>query len=109
MIGYPNATLNAEEFINVPPFIAGYQAKEIEVFFGDSAENTTYYYRNGEWVDVNLENIDDESVIQISIDDQWAYIQAENEVLLDRMGGVELPEMPNKELFVSRISHHLRS
>lgn len=109
MIQYPNATLNAEEFVNVPPFITGYQAKEIEVFFGDSAENTTYYYKNGEWVDVNFENIDDESVVQITIDDQWAYIQAENEVLLDRMGGVKLPEMPNKEFFVSRFSHLLKN
>lgn len=108
MTQYPNATLNAEEYINTPAFPTGYQPKEIEVYLGDTCEGSTYHYRNNQWFDINLENTTDESVIQILIDDQWAFIQAENKVLLDRMGGVELPEVPNKEFFVSRISHHLQ-
>lgn len=106
---YPNATLNAEEFINIPPFPNGYQPKEIEVYLGDSSEDSVYHYRNGEWFDMNLENITDESVVQILIDDCWAFIQVGNEVLLDRMAGVRLPKLPNQEFFLSRISHRLKN
>ena len=108
MTDYPNATLNAEDYINTPPFPPGYQAKEIEVYLGDVCEDSAYHYRHGKWFDINLENITDESVVQILIDGQWAFIQAGNEVLLDRMGGVELPEIPSREFCVSRISYHLQ-
>lgn len=109
MTQYPNATLNAEEYINAPPFPTGYQAKEIEIYFGDISDNSVYYYRNGKWVDINLENMTDESVIQILIDDQWAFIQAGDKVLLDRMGGVELPEIPSQEYMVSQITQKLNA
>lgn len=109
MTGYPNATLNAGEYINVPPFPTGYQAKEIEVYLGDVCDDSTYHYRNGKWFDINLENITDGSVVQILIDNEWAFIQAGNEVLLDRMGGVELPEIPSKEDFVLQITQKLNA
>ena len=109
MTQYPNATLNAEEYINTPPLPTGYQAKEIEVYLGDVCEDSTYHYRNGKWFDINLENTTDESVIQILIDNQWAFIQAGNEVLLDRMGGIELPEIPSQEYVVSQITQKLNA
>ncbi len=95
MTQYPNATLNAEDSINLPPFPNGYRPKEIEVYFGDSSDDSAYHYRNGKWFDISLKNITDESVVQILVDDSWAYIQAGNEVLLDRLGGAVLPEVPN--------------
>jgi hypothetical protein len=109
MTQYPNATLNAEDSINVPPFPNGYRPKEIEVYLGDSCSDSAYHYRDGKWFDISLKNITDESVVQILIDDQWAYIQAGNEVLLDRLGGAVLPEVPNQEFLVSRISHYLQN
>ena len=108
MSQYLDSIRSAEEFINVPPFPAGYKPKEIEVFFGNSPIDSTYHYRNGEWFDINLENSGAEPVTQILIDNQWAFIQVENKVLLDRMSGVELPEIPNKEYFVSQITKKLQ-
>ena len=101
---YYNAASNAEEYINVPPFALGYKAKEIEVFFGDSPIDSTYHYREGKWFNINLENIEEEPVIQILIDSQWAFIQVENKVLLDRIGGIELPVLPNKEEFLNLLA-----
>lgn len=109
MTQYPNATINAQDSINIPPFPNGYRPKEIEVYLGDSSEDSTYHYRNGKWFDISLENTTDESVVQILVDDLWAYIQAGNEVLLDRLGGAVLPEIPNQEFLVSRISHYLQN
>ena len=107
MIQYLDSINSAEEYRNVPPFTEGYKPKEIEVFFGNSPIDSTYHYRNCEWFDINLENSGEEPVTQILVDNQWAFIQVEDKVLLDRMGGIELPEIPNKEYFVSRISQKL--
>ena len=107
MIQYLDSINSAEEYRNVPPFPEGYKPKEIEVFFGNSPIDSTYHYRNCEWFDINLENSGEEPVTQILVDNQWAFIQVEDKVLLDRMGGIKLPEIPNKEYFVSRISKKL--
>lgn len=107
MIQYPNATINAEEYINVPSFPTGHQPREIEVYLGDSSADSVYHYRDGDWFDIDLENIEDESVVQILIDDQWAFVQAGDKVLLNRMGGVELPKILSKEDFALRISQKL--
>jgi hypothetical protein len=109
MTQYPNAKLNAEDSINLTPFPNGYRPREVEVYLGDSSEDSVYHYRNGRWFDISLQNITDESVVQILVDNRWAYIQAENKVLLDKLGGVVLPEVPNQEFLVSRISHHLQN
>ena len=103
-VQYFNAASNANEYINAPPFTIGYEAKEIEVFFGNSPIDSTYHYRDGKWFSINLENIEEESIIQILIDNQWAFIQVKNKVLLDRVGGIELPTLPNKEEFLNLLA-----
>ncbi len=109
MTQYKNATINANDCIDIAPYPKGYKPKEIEIYYGDAPSDSTYYYRDGKWVDINLENMEDESVVQILIDAQWAYIQAGNEVLLDRMGGAELPEIPSKDEMVNHITRTLQS
>jgi hypothetical protein len=104
---YSNAFINAEEYINAPPLSTGYKAKEIEVFFGDSPTDSTYHYRDSKWFSINLDNVEKEPVIQILIDNQWAFIQVEDEILLDRMGSIELPVLPNKEEFLSLLAWRL--
>ncbi len=101
---YSNAAINAEEYVNAPLFTMGYKAKEIEVFFGDRPIDSTYHYREGKWFSINLENIEEEPVIQILIDNQWAFIQVGDKVLLDRIGSIELPDPPNKEEFLSLLA-----
>ncbi len=104
LIQYSNAVSNAEEYINTPPFAMGYKAKEIEVFFGDRPIDSTYHYRDGKWFSIKLENIEKEPVIQILIDSQWAFIQVESKVLLNRIGDIELPVLPNKEEFLNLLA-----
>lgn len=108
MIQYMNATRNADEYVDILPFPIGYQPQEIEVFFGDSPIDSAYHYKNGEWIALNLENIGDEPVLQILIDDQWTFIQAGSKVLLDRLGGVQLPLIPNQEHLIAQITQTLR-
>ena len=103
-VQYFNAASNADEYINAPPFAIGYKAKEIEVFFGDSPIDSTYHYRDGKWFSINLENIEEEPIIQILIDSQWAFIQVEDKVLLDRIGEIELPNLPDKEEFLNLLA-----
>lgn len=109
MTQYENATYNANDCIDIAPYPEGYKPKAIEIYYGDAPSDSTYYYRDGKWVDINLENMEDESVVQILIDAQWAYIQAGNEVLLDRIGGVELPEIPSIDEMVTHITRTLQS
>lgn len=109
MTQYKNATYNANDGMNYAPYPEGYKPKEIEIFYGDAVASSTYYYRDGKWVDINLENMEDESVVQILIDDRWAYIQAGDKVLLDRVGGAELPEIPSKDEMVTHLTRTLQS
>jgi hypothetical protein len=104
---YPNAILNAEDYKSVPPLSLDYQAKEIEVFFGDSSDDSVYHYRNGEWIAFNFGNSESADVLQVLIDDQWAFIQAGDQVLLDRLGGVKLPTLPKPEEIAVRIAQVL--
>lgn len=108
MTEYTNAIRNAEEYTDVPAFPPNYKAQEIEVFFGDSPIDSTYHYKHGEMVGLDPENIGNEPVVQILIDDQWAYIQAGNTILLDRLGEIELPQTPSKEHLVTKITQMLQ-
>ena len=103
-VQYSNAAINANEYVNFSPFAPGYRAKEIEVFFGDSPIDSTYHYRDGKWFSINLENIEEEPIIQILIDSQWAFIQVKNKILLDRIGGFELPVIPNQYKFLNLLA-----
>ena len=109
MTQYENATVNANDGINYAPYPEGYKPKEVEIYYGDAPSDSTYHYRNGKWFDINLENMEDESVVQILIDAQWAYIQTGDKVLLDRIGGCELPEIPSKDEMVTHITRTLQS
>lgn len=109
MTQYKNATINANDGMKYAPYPESYKPKEIEIFYGDAVDSSTYYYRDGKWVDINLENMEDESVVQILVDDKWAYIQAGDKVLLDRIGGCELPEIPSTGEMVTHITRTLQS
>jgi hypothetical protein len=104
---YPSATINAEDFKNHPPLPKGYQPKEIEIYYGENAPDSVYHWKDGKWFRINYENIESENVIQVLVDDQWVYIQVEDRVLLDRLGGIELPPIPNKEEAIELIAESL--
>lgn len=98
MSKYPNAVMNAQDGAKHPPLSSQYQALEIEFFIGDNPFDSVYYLRHGKVVDFNLKNAASEPVDQILIDDVWAYIEADGEVLLDRLGGFILPPIPKEQV-----------
>ncbi|RUR72657.1 hypothetical protein DSM107007_56710 [Nostoc sp. PCC 7120 = FACHB-418] len=49
---------------------------------------------NGELEDYRLDDLDlNTKSIAVQIDDQWAYIQIEGQEILNRLGGVILPDV----------------
>ncbi|MEM7580253.1 MAG: hypothetical protein AAF316_10465 [Cyanobacteria bacterium P01_A01_bin.80] len=106
-MSYPNATFNAQDHRNFPSLSLDYQAKDIEVFFGDVSIDSVFHYRNGEWITFDFENLESADVVQVLIDDQWAFIQVRDQILLDRLGGFQLPALPKQEEIVRRFAQQL--
>ena len=66
----------------------------IEIYYEDEADDSTIFIKNGQLVSIRLENtVKDPTVIMMEIDDQWAYIQLEGRIILDRRGGAILPDV----------------
>lgn len=85
--------INAAEFWDEPPFPVNHVPEFIEIYYGD-AESPHIFIVNGELKDYNVSNLPDNTQsISVLIDDQWAYIQIESNVILNRLGGVALPDV----------------
>lgn len=90
---YRTDILNAGEFFDEPPFEDGYVPELIEIYYGD-AESSHVFVKDGILQEYNLIDLDSNSKsISVQIDSQWAYIEIEGQVILDRLGGVKLPEV----------------
>ena len=87
------------------PLAANIKPKLINIYYGDE-DNDTYLpnisLQDGK---LNLLYLTEECVnnpvIQIEVDSNWVYIEIEKQILLDRLGGLELPkinEMTEEEL-----------
>lgn len=98
MTVYPNVLMNAQDGAMHSPLSAGYQAQEIEFFMGASPEDSVCHFKGGNWIDFNLKNAGPEQVYQVLIDDLWAYIEADGQVLLDRLGEFTLPQIPKQQV-----------
>jgi hypothetical protein len=90
---YRTDILNAAEFWDEPSFPEGYQPKLIEIYYGDS-ESPHIFIQDGKLKDYNVSNLPDNAKsISVLIDDQWSYIQIEGNEILNRLGGVVLPDV----------------
>jgi hypothetical protein len=90
---YHTEIMNAAEFWDEPPFPEHHIPEIIEIYYGD-ADSSHILILNGELKDYNVTNLPDNTKsISVLIDDQWAYIQIEENVILNRLGGVVLPEV----------------
>lgn len=102
---YPSAVYNAASAQHLLPLAANIKPKLINIYYGDE-DNDTYLpnisLQDGK---LNLLYLTEECVnnpvIQIEVDSNWVYIEIEKQILLDRLGGLELPkisEMTDEEL-----------
>ena len=96
---YPCAVFNAADSKNLATLPA-YRPETFDMYFGDE-DNDEYLanisFKNGELDFLHLTEVcANNPVIQIEIDGKWAYIEVEKQILLDRLGEVELPEIPDE-------------
>lgn len=90
---YPNAVINAQDGAMHPQLSAGYHAREIEFFIGDASSDSVCHFKNGKLIYFDIENAKPEPVYQVLIDDVWAYVEADGQILLDRLNGFVLPKI----------------
>jgi hypothetical protein len=91
---YPVDIYNAAEYWNEPDFPAGYQPVLIEIYYDDEVDGPDIFFLNGELLTFRLREPGIKPTsIAVEIDDQWAYIQLEGQIILDRIGGVILPDI----------------
>ena len=90
---YPQCVYNVSEAWGASPFPHGYIPESIEIYYSDDPSGTDIAFQDGKLRNFDLEPSKDKDVIKVSIDDEWAYIQAGGKVLLDRLGEVILPDI----------------
>ncbi len=90
---YPQCVYNVSEAWGASPFPHGYVPEHISIYYSDNPRGSDIAFWNGKLRNFNLKPSKDKDVIKVSIDDEWAYIQAGGKVLLDRLGEVILPDM----------------
>ena len=85
--------VNAGEVWGEPPFPAGYNPESIEIFYGSENEPSICTL-NGKLDEYNTSEPDGKlRSLAVMFDGQWAYIQVENKVIINRLGGVVFPEV----------------
>jgi len=90
---YPVSVVNTADTWEQQPLLVDYIPREIEVFYGDDVDDSDLFIRDGKLYSFSLREPVDANVIQVLIDGNWAYIQVEGQIVLDRLGGVILPEV----------------
>lgn len=85
--------INAAEYYNEPPFPDNYIPEFIEVYYQD-ADSPHIFIVKGQLKDYNVANLPDVTkTVSVLIDDEWAYVEVEGHVILNRLGGVILPDV----------------
>ncbi len=90
---YPQCVYNTSEAWGAKPFPHGYIPESIEIYYSDNPSGTDIAFQEGKLRKFKTTMSKDKDVIKVSIDDEWAYIQAGGKVLLDRLGEVILPDI----------------
>lgn len=94
---YPNAVYNVSEAWDVPPLPEGHIPEDIAIYYADETMGSDILIYQGVLHNFELDPPKDKKVIKMAVDDDWAYIQVERTVLLDRLGGVVLPDILTRQ------------
>lgn len=94
---YPSAVYNAASAQHLPPLAPDIKPKLINIYYGEE-DNDTYLpnisFKDGKLDFLYLiEECVDNPVIQVEADSNWIYIEVEQQILLDRLGDLELPKI----------------
>ena len=90
---YPNAVWNAADCWNDAPLPANYKPNRIEIYYADKADRPHIYFENGSVKYINLPaEVRLMQVIQVWIDGECRYVEVEKQVILNKLGNVQLPQ-----------------
>ena len=103
---YPNAVWNAADCWNDAQLPANYKPNRIEIYYADQADSPHIYFENGSIKYVNLPaDIGQSQVIQVWIDGKCRYVEVEGQIILNKLGEVQLPQ---PKVTASTIANSLR-
>ena len=90
---YPNAVWNAADCWDDAPLPANYKPNRIEIYYADNADRPHIYFENGSVKYINLPaDVRQKQVIQVWIDGECRYVEVEKQVILNKLGNVQLPQ-----------------
>ena len=90
---YPNAIWNAADCWNYAPLPADYKPTWIEIYYADNADSPHIYFENGSIKYVNLPaDVGQSQVIQVWVDGSCRYVEVEGQIILNKLGDVQLSE-----------------
>ena len=103
---YPNAIWNAADCWDDAPLPANYKPNRIEIYYADKAERPHIYFENGSVKYINLPaDMRQSPVIQVWVDGECRYVEVEGQIILDKLGDVQLPQ---PKVTASTIANSLR-
>ena len=90
---YPNAVWNAADCWDDTPLPANYKPNRIEIYYADKADRPHIYFENGSVKYINLPaDVRQKQVIQVWIDGECRYVEVEKQIILNKLGDVQLPQ-----------------
>lgn len=103
---YPNAVWNAADCWNDAPLPANYKPNRIEIYYADQADRPHIHFENDQVQYINLPpDVGQSQVIQVWIDGLCKYVEVEGQIILNKLGNVQLPQ---PKVTASTIANSLR-
>lgn len=90
---YPIEIANAVEVWSENEFPNNYVPTSIEVYYEPSDEPDIFIYEREVINYLVKESLQTSTSIMVDIDGRWAYVEIEGKVIVDKLGGVILPEV----------------
>lgn len=92
---HPVAIALVADYCDAPPFPTGYQPKLIEIYFDELADGPGILYRQDRGLTFDFDFYKPNSpVFLMDVDHQVAYVRLGSLVLLNRIDGIVLPDVP---------------
>ncbi len=103
---YPNAVWNAADCWNDAPLPANYKPNRIEIYYADQADGPHIHFENDSVQYINLPpDVGQSPVIQVWVDGNCRYVEVSGQIILNKLGDVQLPQ---PKVTASTIANSLR-
>ena len=106
---YPNAVWNAADCWNDAPLPANYKPNRIEIYYADKADRPHIHFENDQVQYINLPaDVRQSPVIQVWVDGECRYVEVEKQVILNKLGDVQLPQPKVTASTIANSMHQTR-